>query len=74
MTKTAAAIGAQPEVVGFALAGVRVYAADTAQAVRAAWHALSDDVAVVILTASAAQAIGADRAAPGAPLTVVMPP
>ena len=68
-----AAIGAQSEVAGFGLAGARLYPADTADQARAAWQALPDAVAVVILTEAAADAIGADRTAPQAPLTVVMP-
>ena len=67
------AIGAQQQVAGFALAGARVYPADSAEQARAAWRALPDTVAVVILTEAAADALGADRLAPQAPLTVVMP-
>jgi vacuolar-type H+-ATPase subunit F/Vma7 len=69
-----AAIGAQPDVAGFALAGARVYPAEHADEVQAAWHALPDAVAVVILTEAAASALEAERTAPSAPLTVVMPP
>lgn len=68
-----AAIGAELEVAGFALAGARVYPADADEKVRAAWRDLPDTVAVVILTAAAADALGADREAARAPLTVVMP-
>ncbi len=68
-----AAIGTQSEVAGFGLAGARLYPADTADQARAAWQALPDAVAVVILTEAAADAIGADRTGPQAPLTVVMP-
>ncbi len=68
-----AAIGAQPRVGGFALAGARIYPADSAEQACAAWNALPDSVAVVILTADAAAALGTRRAAPQAPLTVVMP-
>jgi vacuolar-type H+-ATPase subunit F/Vma7 len=69
-----AAIGAQPDVAGFALAGARVYPAERADEVQAAWHALPDAVAVVILTEAAAIALEAERTEPSAPLTVVMPP
>jgi vacuolar-type H+-ATPase subunit F/Vma7 len=69
-----AAIGAMPQVGGFALAGARVYPADTAEQARAAWDALPDTVAVVILTEAAAEALGAERAPPPTPLTIVMPP
>ena len=68
------AIGAQPLIAGFALAGVRMCPAADAAEVRAAWRAASAQSAVVILTAEAADALGADRTAPSAPLTVVMPP
>jgi vacuolar-type H+-ATPase subunit F/Vma7 len=68
-----AAIGAQPLVGGFALAGAHVYAVDGADEVRAAWYGLPPTVGVVILTPSAADALGPDRLAPQAPLTVVMP-
>jgi vacuolar-type H+-ATPase subunit F/Vma7 len=69
-----AAIGAQPQVEGFGLVGVRVYPADDTQQVRAAWRRLPASVAVVILTPAAADALGAERTAPSAPLTVVLPP
>ena len=68
-------------MVGFALAGARIFPAENAQEARAAWRALPDSVAVVILTAAAAAALAADtgpaRIAAGgtvhAPLTVVLP-
>lgn len=68
-----AAIGAPLQVAGFALAGARVYPAVDDDQVRAAWQGLPDRVAVVILTQAAADALGADRRALQAPLTVVMP-
>ena len=68
-----AAIGAAPQVGGFALAGARVYAVDTAEQARAAWRGMPDTVAVVILTDATAGAIGDDRTAPRAPLTIVLP-
>ena len=70
----AAAIGAGPEVAGFALAGARVYPADDAAQARSAWCALPATVGVVILTQAAADAIGEQRWAAGAALTVVIPP
>jgi hypothetical protein len=48
-------------------------AADAAE-VRAAWRTAAVRAAVVILTADAADALGGDRTAPSAPLTVVLPP
>lgn len=68
-----AAIGARPRVSGFALAGARVYPADTPEQVREAWAGLPATVAVVILTRVAAEAVEAERMAPRSPLTVVMP-
>lgn len=66
-----AAIGARPWVCGFALAGARVYPADTPEQARQAWIAMPATVAVVILTQAAADAVGA--LLPHGPLTVVMP-
>lgn len=68
-----AAIGGQPQVEGFALAGARIYPADDPERIRAAWRDLPETVAIVILTPAAADALGDDRLAPHAPLTVVMP-
>lgn len=68
-----AAIGTEDLVAGFGLAGARVRLADDPAAVLEAWHALPADVAVVVLTPAAADALGARRTAPGAPLTVVLP-
>jgi vacuolar-type H+-ATPase subunit F/Vma7 len=64
-----AVIGEEPLVRGFGLAGALVLPAADAPAARAAWAALPDDVAVVILTAAAAAALdtGIDW-----PLTVAM--
>ncbi|GAA3248048.1 V-type ATP synthase subunit F [Nonomuraea helvata] len=68
---TVAVIGETVRVTGFRLAGAVVHPADTPDAARAAWEALGDDVAVVILTPEAAEAVS-ERA--GERLTVVMPP
>lgn len=68
-----AAIGAAPQIGGFALAGARVYPVDTAEQARQAWRGMPGTVAVVILTDAAASAIGADRTATQAPLTIVLP-
>ncbi|MEU2772276.1 V-type ATP synthase subunit F [Streptomyces sp. NPDC007162] len=74
---TAAAIGARTSVGGLALAGVEVLVADDPDAVRRAWRELPGTVALVILTASAAEILGAEATEPGPdqarPLTVVMP-
>ncbi|MFE2102288.1 V-type ATP synthase subunit F [Streptomyces sp. PTD9-10] len=72
---TVAAIGAWTSVSGLALAGVDVLVAEDPEAVRQAWQGLPGTVGLVILTASAAQALGAAVAEPepSRPLTVVMP-
>ncbi len=67
-----AAIGAPAQISALALAGARVYGADTAEQVRAAWTALPASVGVVVLTESAARVLAAQRCVPGSPLTVVM--
>lgn len=67
-----AAIGERALVAGFALAGALAREAETADEVRAAWNALPEDVAVVLLTPAAAAVLAAERAA-GWPMTAVMP-
>lgn len=69
-----AALGEQLRVQGFGLAGALVVAADTPEAARVAWRDLPADVALVILTSSAAQAL-ALQITDGSSnrLTVVMP-
>ena len=69
-----AVIGEQVSVQGYALAGAVVLVAEDADAAQHAWDALSEDVAVVILTSTAAQALGPVRVAGLHPLTVVIPP
>jgi vacuolar-type H+-ATPase subunit F/Vma7 len=73
-TSRIAALGEQLRVQGFGLAGALVVTADTPEAARSAWRDLPADVALVILTPSAARALApqiidesSDR------LTVVMP-
>jgi vacuolar-type H+-ATPase subunit F/Vma7 len=72
---TVTAIGARTSVCGLALAGVDVLVAEDAGAVRRAWRALPVTAGLVILTAEAAEALGAETTAPAPsrPLTVVMP-
>jgi vacuolar-type H+-ATPase subunit F/Vma7 len=53
-----AALGEAVKVEGFALAGALVLAAEDATDVDAAWTALPDDVAVLILTTRAADRLG----------------
>jgi vacuolar-type H+-ATPase subunit F/Vma7 len=58
MMGTVAAIGEEPLIRGFALAGVRLFPASDASEAGAAWRLLPGDVEVVILTPLASQAIG----------------
>lgn len=51
------ALGERGRVEGFALAGVRVIAADDPDDVRAAWSGLERDVAVLILTPASQAAL-----------------
>ena len=70
----AAAIGEEPLVRGFALAGALVLPASGADEVRSAWAELADEVAVVILTEAAATALGDLPEKQRGPFTVVMHP
>lgn len=54
----AAAIGEDVRVAGYALAGVEIHAAADGEAARAAFDALPDDVACLILTQAARAALG----------------
>ncbi len=69
-----AALGEHVIVAGYALAGAIVIPAEDADAVRAAWDGLAEDVDVVILTPAAADALGPDRTSDLRHLAVVMPP
>ncbi len=68
-----AVLGEGPTVQGYALAGALVLAAPDDAAVRAQWAALPADVAVVVLTAAAARALGPDAVNGTYPLAVVLP-
>ena len=68
-----AAVGAADLVAGFGLAGALVLAAEDTASVLAAWRGLPDDTGVVVLSPAAADALGQERQAPGAPMTVVLP-
>ncbi|MFF4615557.1 V-type ATP synthase subunit F [Nonomuraea jabiensis] len=68
---TVAVIGETVRVAGFRLAGAVVLPADTPEAARTAWACLGDDVAVVILTPAAAEAVSGKARER---MTVVMPP
>jgi vacuolar-type H+-ATPase subunit F/Vma7 len=68
------ALGEEVRVTGFALAGARVVPAETPDAVRAAWTSLEPDVALVLLTPSAAEALAGQLQDPAAArLTAVLP-
>lgn len=69
-----AVLGEEVSVQGYGLAGAVVVVAEDADAVRAAWDSLDEDVAVVILTQTAAQVLGEALTAGQQPLAVVMPP
>lgn len=69
-----AVLGEQASVQGYALTGAVVLAAADPDETRAAWDGLAEDVAVVILTPAAAQALGPERTSGLRPLAVVMPP
>jgi vacuolar-type H+-ATPase subunit F/Vma7 len=66
-------IGESTRVAGYALGGAVVLEAETDAEARAAWDGLPSDVAVVILTASAARAVGPARPSSPALLSVVLP-
>ncbi|MGB8385023.1 MAG: hypothetical protein WCG47_27925 [Dermatophilaceae bacterium] len=66
-----AAIGESVRVEGLGLAGVLILPGDDPEEVRSSWAALPTDVAVVVLTPSAAEVLDDERLAR---LTVVMPP
>ena len=51
------ALGAANQVEGFALAGAVVFVAEEPAAVEAAWRALPDDIAVLVLTPAAAETL-----------------
>ncbi|MFJ3336248.1 V-type ATP synthase subunit F [Streptomyces sp. NPDC086766] len=69
---TVAAIGERDRVCGLALAGAVVLAAEEPEAAREAWRGLPPEVALVVLTPRAAEALGA-RLDTQPPLTVVLP-
>jgi vacuolar-type H+-ATPase subunit F/Vma7 len=69
-----AVIGEPVRVRGYALAGADVHECADGPAVRSAWAALADDIAVVILSPAAAAVLDLPgRPAAARPLTVVLP-
>jgi len=68
---TIAAIGEPERIAGFAFAGVQVCAAEDPDAARAAWRALPEQVALLILTPTAHAALRDDLDRHGRTLCVV---
>jgi vacuolar-type H+-ATPase subunit F/Vma7 len=67
------ALGELSRLEGYALAGVDVRVAETAEEALQGWAALDANVGAVVLTRRAADALGARIEAPDSPLTVVLP-
>ncbi|MDI9914450.1 hypothetical protein [Rhodococcus sp. IEGM 1379] len=67
------ALGELADIQGFALGGAVVMPAEDDDTVRAVWDELGDDVAVVIVTARVAAALGPERSASLQHLMVVIP-
>ncbi|WP_296664532.1 V-type ATP synthase subunit F [Demequina sp.] len=67
------ALGERRYVGAFALAGARVAAAEDPAAMRTAWESLERGVGLVVLSETAAAALGDLIDDAGAPLTVVLP-
>ena len=68
-----AALGEHALVKGYALAGVDVVVAESPEEVRQAWRQIAETVLVVVLTPSAAQALGTALTDPLSPMSVVLP-
>lgn len=68
------AVGERVRVAGLALAGVRIRPAEEPEEVRAAWRALAgEDVALLLVTPAAADALEGQLPEGGRPLVVVLP-
>lgn len=73
--KTQVAVLGEPiRTAGYRLAGAELLMATTADEVRRQWSDLPAEVGIVLLTASAAEALGADRLGAAEVLTAVLPP
>jgi vacuolar-type H+-ATPase subunit F/Vma7 len=72
-TGVVVALGEHARLAGYALAGVRLVDAVGPPAVLRAWALLGEDVALVLLTPAAAEAVAGRTETPGAPLSVVLP-
>ena len=68
-----AVIGEETRIQSFALAGVVTHRAETDEETHLAWHSLSADVTVVILTPQAADRLAGQLGQRPEVLTVVMP-
>lgn len=69
----AVVLGESVRVQGYALAGAIPIVAESPAEVRGAWSELAEDVVLVVLTPTAAAALGdLIHGAPGGPLTVEM--
>jgi vacuolar-type H+-ATPase subunit F/Vma7 len=66
------AMGEQHKVAPFAMVGVEAVAVSDPVSLRRAWAGFRDDVGLVLLTRSAAAALGKELHEPGHPLWVVM--
>ncbi|MEV0738487.1 hypothetical protein AB0I51_21520 [Streptomyces sp. NPDC050549] len=69
-----AAIGEWLRIAGLASAGVVLRPAEEPEAVRTAWHGLAPEVELVIVTPTAAEALGDVLVDGQGPLVAVMPP
>jgi vacuolar-type H+-ATPase subunit F/Vma7 len=65
-------MGEQQRVAPFAMVGVEAVAVTDPVALRRAWAGCRDDVGLVLLTRSAAAALGKELHEPGHPLWAVM--
>jgi vacuolar-type H+-ATPase subunit F/Vma7 len=70
---TVVVLGEHALVKGYPLAGAALAAAETQEDVRRAWAAMPETVGVVILTPSAAEALGAARTDLSSPMSVILP-
>jgi vacuolar-type H+-ATPase subunit F/Vma7 len=66
------AMGEEQKVAPFAMVGVEVVAMRDPVALRRAWAGYGDNVGLVLLTRSAAAALGKELHEPGHPLWAVM--
>ncbi len=67
------ALGEATRVTGYAMAGVHVLTAENADAARAAWEKLAEDVGCVLLTRSARDAVAERLAERPQVIWVVVP-